>query len=151
MKLKFLIPILCSILLGFLFGKIIFQEYDSLNTSTFSEDNNIYLLQYGAYSSNDNMRSHTKDLDNYVYEVIDNKYYVYVGMTSNKNNADKVKDIYKDKGVDLYIKESSVDDEDFLNSLSQYDILLKEATNEADIISISNVILTDYQELVINK
>lgn len=151
MKLRFLIPIACSIFLGFILGKVIFSEYDNLSKDVFSETNNIYILQYGAYSNMDAMRSNTKILDNYIYEMLDKKYYVYVGITSNISNAEKVKNIYKNKGINLYIKEASTNNKDFLNSLSQYDILLKEATNERDILSINNVILTDYQELIINN
>ena len=46
MKFKFLIPICFSILIGFLFGKVIFSNYDNSNTlKTFNEGEKVYLLK----------------------------------------------------------------------------------------------------------
>ena len=44
MKFKFLIPICFSILIGFLFGKVIFSNYDNSNTlKAFNEGEKVYL------------------------------------------------------------------------------------------------------------
>ena len=65
-----------------------------------------------------------------------------------KKNAEKIKEFYKEKGYDTYIKEKITDNESFLTILGQYDELLSQ-TDEGDTISIiCNQVLAKYEELV---
>ena len=58
MKFKFLIPICFSILIGFLFGKVIFSNYDNSNTlKTFNEGEKVYFIEIASASSKDNLTS----------------------------------------------------------------------------------------------
>lgn len=149
MKYKNLFPVLGAIVIGCLLGVLFFNL--RIPNESYAKENNVYYLQYGVYTSVDTMQKNAYQLDNYIYERIDNKYYVYVGITSSSSNANKIKSLYKEKNIELYIKDSYISNPDFLNLLTQYDILLSDAINETDIISVNNVILTDYQELIINR
>ena len=82
---------------------------------------------------------------NYVYQLIDNKYYVYVGMTRNKDNIEKLKKYFKSLSYDIYVKEITVNGE-FAENLSQYDLLLDEATTNESISTILKTTLAKFEE-----
>ena len=84
MKAKFIIPIFFSVLIGFIFGKMIFNQYEN-TTSTFGDGELVYFVQTGVYSSVDKIKEDIKNIDDYLYILENNAYHVYVGMTKNEN------------------------------------------------------------------
>lgn len=147
---KVIVPIFSCILVGFLFGKIMFNQYDKDNTAktSVSDVNSlVYFMQVGAYSSEDNMKEAMKDTTNYVYMQKDNKYYVFVGMTKEKNNVEKLKKYFEDQKYSVYVKEIIIDNSSFLDVLSQYDLLLNEALSNESISTIEKSVLAKYEEL----
>lgn len=147
MKMNFLISIVCALLLGYLCANFIFQEYKESN-SMFSENNLIYFLQYGVYTNSD-----FDDIkaDKYVKVENDGKYYVYVGMTTDIDNAKKIQDFYRKKNIDLYIKQDVISNSEFIMQLSQYDILLNSTKTEAEINSVLATILSSYEDLLLKR
>lgn len=148
MKIKFLLLLCLTICLGFLTAKSVYKLYfTEVDAYTY----NSYFLQSGVYSDQDTMKKETKNLRDFIYEKKDNKYYVYIGITTDMDNANKIKKIYKNKKIDIYIKESKIDNIEFLSSLEQYDILLSEVIKDNDILSINKVILSSYEEIVLGN
>lgn len=147
MKMNFLISIVSALILGYLCANFIFNEYGNSQT-TFSETNNIYFLQYGVYTKAD---SNDIKVDKYIQVEEEGKYYVYVGMTTNLENAEKIQKMYKDNGIDLYIKEGYVSNSEFVNGLEQYDILLGSSKTEDEINSVLSTVLASYEEFVLNR
>lgn len=147
MKMNFLISIICALLLGYLCANFIFQEYRE-TSSTFSEDNSIYFLQYGVYTNSD---FNDIKAEKYIKVQEDDKYYVYVGMTTDMENAKKIQDIYKEKGIELYIKQDYISNNEFVSELSQYDILLDSTKTEAEMNSVLATILASYEEFVLKR
>ena len=66
---KYIKYIVIASLIGITIGKYTFNEYiNSKAQTTFKEkDNYIYLLQYGVYKDENNMKESTKNLKNYLY------------------------------------------------------------------------------------
>lgn len=147
MKTNFLISIICAILLGYLSATFIFKEYRDSN-SVFGASNTIYFLQYGVYTNPNS--SNLKDTK-YIEVKEDGKYYVYIGMTTNLENAEKIKKIYQDNKKELYIKESYISNNEFVSELSQYDVLLDSSKTKEEINSILSTILSTYEELVLKR
>ena len=92
-----------------------------------------------------------QEFTHYIYNVEDNMYYTYIGITKNKKNAEKIKEHYKNKGYDTYIKEKITDNKKFLTVLGQYDELLSKTNEEETIAVICNQVLSKYEELVNNE
>ena len=136
---------LIAIILGGICGKILFTKYEE-TTSVFNEKENIYFLQEGVYSSLESLNRNTKDINKVIIKE-NNKYYAYVGISKTKDGIEKIKDVYKNKGYSTYIKEKNIVDEGFLTNLQQYDILLDSATTDDDILTIQEVVLSNYEEL----
>ena len=146
---KYLFPVTVSLVLGVLMAYLLISSYDNAEGITVSKNaETVYYVQRGVYSTKENMENNMADFEHYIYNVEDNMYYTYIGMSKNKKNAEKIKEFYKEKGYDTYIKEKITDNESFLTILGQYDELLSQ-TDEGDTISIiCNQVLAKYEELV---
>lgn len=134
------------VVLGAICGNYLYQKApDSI--SVFQEDNAYYFLQEGVYSSKEIMQENAGDLTNKLTILEDNKYYVYVGITKTRENAEKIQKIYKDMGYQTYIKKMKLDNEEFSNNVVQFDLLVKESDSADDILTIEEVVLANYEEL----
>lgn len=150
MKLKNIFPVVLCILVGFFMGTFMFKQY-KLDTDTVSlTGENLYFLQTGVYSSEEDMKKNMSNTFYYIYTKENNMYYSYIGITKNKKNLDKLKGYYKQEGYDIYVREIFVSDISFLTVLEQYDNLLLETTDTKIIKSIENQVLSKYEELIIN-
>ncbi len=118
--------------------------------TVFSEDNYIYLLQYGVYSSKENMNENTKDLINYFYYSDKDGYHVLIGITSNENLIDKIKDSYYVTD-NIYIRKENINNKEFIDNLKQYDKLVNETYDKNIIVNAEKQILSRYEELVIRN
>lgn len=148
MKLKFIVPILIAIVLGFLSAKIVYGLYDSSDSIFY----NSYFLQWGVYSDKETLNKTLKEkkIDSYLIVEEDKKYYVYVGITTDKKLAEKIKEIYEKKDNKIYIKTVNLTNNEFYSNLEQYDVLLKGVNKDEDVIAINKAILASYEEMVLN-
>ena len=96
----------------------------------------------------DSMQEGMKDFTHYIYNVEDNQYYAYIGITTNKENALKIQNYYKSIGYDTFLKDKITDNDDFINVLRQYDELLSKTDDTESIKVIFNKVLSKYEELV---
>ncbi len=149
---KYLFPVIISLLLGTAMAYFLISGYDKADTIAVSKNaQTIYYVQRGVYSSKENMQNNMADFENYIYNVEDNMYYTYIGISTNKKNAEKIKGYYKEKGYDTYIKEKVTDNGNFITVLGQYDELLAKTDDGNTINTICNQVLAKYEELVSNE
>lgn len=151
MKKTTILYILGAILIGVFIGKYVYNGYQNETKEAFKDMNeNIYLLQYGVYSSNDSMAENTKNLKDYFYYIENNKYHVIIGVTMDKDLKDKIK---KANSIDnnIYIKKVSINNDEFIESLKQYDNLIKNTEDKTTILTAEKQILSKYEELIINN
>lgn len=149
MKMNMVVPIICAILLGYLCASFIFNQY-GVESLVFNEHENIYFLQCGAYTTEEASGAEIKGVSEKITVREGNKYYSYIGMTSKKSIAESIQDMYKEKGIDIYIKDSQLENDDFLNQLKQYDVLLESSNNLEEINSVLKTVLATYDELILN-
>ena len=146
---KYLFPVSASLILGVFMAYFIIKQYETLPAlAVSSEAESLYYIQRGIYSDMDSMKENMKDFNHYIYNVEDNQYYTYIGITANKDNALKIQNYYKSIGYDTFLKEKITDDEEFINILSQYDGLLSKTDDSESIKVICNQVLAKYEELV---
>ena len=130
-----LIMMVVAIILGGISGMILFSKYKD-TSYVFNENKKLYFLEEGVYSTKESLESNTKDINPKLVIQDDNKYHVYVGITSDFRNVSKIKKMYKDKGYSVYEKEIEVDNSEFTANISQFDILLESSKNDSDISTI---------------
>ena len=94
------------------------------------------------------MLENTKDIEVKLINEENDKYYVYLGITKDEENAKKIKEIYTNKGYQLYIKEVSLTNEEFYNNVEQFDLLIKNTNKEEEILTIEEVVLANYEEII---
>lgn len=148
---RYFFPIFLSLFVGIFLGRFVLEQYgdfDVFPVSTFY--NRVYFLEQGVYDSYDSMKDGMASFDYYIYDIENGKYHTYLGITNSYENALKVKEFYKEKGYDIYVRENNIKNERFISVLSQYDILLSDS-NIDNFDSICNQILSSYEELVINE
>lgn len=151
MKLKFLIPIALSIVIGILIGKIFFNEYDNNSISAFYEGEKVYFVQLGVYKDLDGLKSGNENYTDYVYVLEDDGYHLYAGISKKENIANRVKTYYESNGKKIYVKEKNVNNASFLNILTEYDKITTIATNDKDLINIEKIVLSNYKEMVLQE
>lgn len=149
---KNLIIVLCAIAIGFFMGKTFLEQYEGYNgiKVTSSSGEILYFIKYGEYETLEEMESETISLSNYIYNEVNDKYYVYIGITKNKDNLIKLNNYFNSLGYIVYTEEFLVTNESFLKMLENYDSILANTDDSVVISSISNQILTKYEECVIN-
>ncbi len=144
---KYLLTIIVSLLVGFLLSFYMLKEYESVNIiPVFNVKETAYLVQQGVYSSMESMQENTTNLSDYIYSVIDNMYYVYIGISLESDNVNKIQEYYKNKDINTIIKTTTISDTELLNSLRQYDMVLKETNEEETIREIIKQTLSKYKE-----
>lgn len=150
---KYIFTILLSIIVGFFTTKFMFDQYTNKETlkPVFSVGENVYFIQQGIYSTLESVKENLKDFNNYIYTVINGKYYVFIGMTKNETVLTKIQEFYKKQGYTTYVKEFKIKDEEFLMALDNYDIVLKETVDEEVIKTIINQTIKKYKELVVDN
>lgn len=141
---KIVIPVFVSILCGAVCGKIVYNIYDE--NDTFLENNTVYLLQAGAYSSYDNMRANTMG-NNYVYYEDDGLYKAIIGITSSYDNIEKIKNAYNG---DVIVNEYYLKNIELSNKISKLDNELSKEEDDNNIKQIINSMLALYKDEKIN-
>lgn len=149
MNKKFLIYIGLAIVIGGILGNLFYKKYE--NERSLEKEYNSYLLQLGIFDTKEDMNKELLEIDDYIVIEKNNKYYVYVGVSTNKKNATKLQEIFLDKDINTSIKKTIISDIEFMNSLEQFDLLLDSVSSNEDIMSINEAILSSYEEMVLNS
>ena len=143
-KIFYLLIILTT---GIILGRKIYLATENIEV-TFNEESTYYFLQEGVYSSKQIMEENIKNMNMKVVDNLDNKYYVYLGITRDENIAKRLKTIYEEEGYQIYIKEKNLSNDEFLNNVTQFDLLINNTTSTKEILTIEEVVLANYEEII---
>ena len=149
MNKRYLIYISLAIAVGAVFGNIFYNKYEK--EQSLEKEYNSYLLQLGIFDTKEDMNKELLEIDDYIVIEKNNKYYVYLGVSTNKKNVTKLQEIFLDKDINTSIKKTVISDVEFMNSLEQFELLLDSVSSNEDIMSINEAILSSYEEMVLNS
>lgn len=135
------------IIIGFIIGEILFNDKIEL-LKKLEKGDTYFFLQEGVYSDYNNIGNNISDIGKRIIEHKSNKYYVYVGITKDIDVLNKLQDIYKDKGIVVYPKEVIISSREFSTNVEQFDLLIKETKDIDQILTIEEVVLANYEEIV---
>ena len=119
---KIIIKGLLFIIIGFLLGQFLFGEKIELIKSLQKKDT-YYFLEEGIY-------------------------YAYIGITRDKEVLEKLKSIYKGKNIDVNVKEINLESQEFKNNVEQFDLLIKQTNDVSQILTIEEVVIANYEEII---
>ena len=148
---KYLLTFIIALIIGFFLSNFFLKQYEDYSGIKVSnKGETLYFIQYGVFSTLESLEESTIGLQNYVYNKQDDLYYVYVGITKLKENAEKIVNYYRTIGNETIIKEYGITNKSFLELLENYDTVLKNTNDETAISSIINQVLVKYEEVVIS-
>lgn len=149
---KYFFTIMISFIIGISMAYFIIKQYEELpNIAVSANATDLYYIQRGVYSDMDNMKNNMKEFTHYIYNVEDNQYYTYIGISSSKENALKIQKYYQTLGYDTFLKEKITDNKEFVEVLKQYDKLLSKTKEDESVKVICNQVLAKYEEMVNGK
>ena len=144
---RFIYIFLSTTLISVLAGIFIFNMYEKNTIETIEVINTnekIYMLLYGSYNTKEKVDK--LNLDTYILDNSNNFYEVYIGITKNLKNAEKIRGIYEKKGNNIYIREKNIDNLEFIDYLNIIESTMDEKSDE-EIINIEKNIIKKYKEL----
>lgn len=135
----------------FFLTNFMFKQYKNKEfLSVSSTGETLFFLQSGVYSNKESMEKGMTKFSYYIYNKEKNMYYTYVGITKDEKNLEKLKGYFKKLGYDIYIKQVYISNIAFICVLNQYEIVLKETTDNKVIESICSQVLSKYEELILD-
>ena len=104
------IPIIISMLFGFLAGRYVYNTYLN-NIHNNLSSSRLYLIENGTYENFETMREENIG-NNYIYYLDDDKYKTVVGITNNYSSIAKIKSLYNDELAisEYYINKTLLDE-----------------------------------------
>ena len=148
---KNLLMILIALMVGFFLGNYFLKQYDGLSSlAVFDKNSIMYFIEYGKFTSQEEMDQQTIELENYIYELENNEYHVYIGIIKNKELISKIKSYFDHKGYNVTIKNFNISNSYFNDIIDNYDAILATTNDDIVISSVLSQGLQTYEE-VINK
>lgn len=149
---KKIVYFIIAVITGITIGKYVYDSYNKTETKdVFKYKNeNVYMLQYGVYSSEENMINNTKNLKNYFYFKDNDGYHAIIGITKNENLKEKIVDSYKIT-ENIYMKRVNIDNSEFITLLDQYDNLIKDTDDKTTIFNAQKQVLSKYEKLILQN
>ena len=146
---SFFITMVVAIFLGAVLGNFLFEQYKLEDKSVVREVNRIYFIMEGSYGTLEQAKEATKDIEVKLITKEDANYVVYVAITKRNDNFEKLEKVYDDLKLNTTIKKMSIDNEEFLATLEQMDLLIDKTTSQDEILAVNEVVLANYQEFVL--
>ena len=149
---KYLFTVIISLLVGFLLSNFLLKQYDDYKGITvYKEGDMLYFVEYGVFNDYNEMEKNTINLENYIYQVNNNKYYVYIGITKSNEVLDKILNYFKGLGYDIKTKEFYITNNKFVTAIENYDAVLLLTDDNVVMGEVISQGLNSYEEVVINE
>jgi len=146
---KNLIIITFVLLIGIYIGLYIYR-HKNIKAEKVLNNYTIYLLQYGVYNNKENMIESGKKISDYFYFKDKDGYHIIIGVIENKELVEKIKKAFNIE-TDIYLKETIINNNEFIEGLRQYDSLVKELDSDIAIVNTMKQVLSTYEELIVNN
>lgn len=148
---KYLTTIMISLVIGFFLSYFLLKQYNGYNgIAVYNEGYEYYFLEYGKYESKQELETSAINLENYVYRKDGNLYYMYIGITKNKNNASKMQKYYKNKNYETEVKTFFISNKKFNEIIDNLDNILINSNDEVVINEIINQGINKYEEVILS-
>lgn len=135
--------ILFGVLISVIFGNSLISSYQ--DETVMKSEGNVYLLQYGIYTTKEVLNENIKKLSDYIVYENDNKYYVYLGVFVNYENAYKVSELLEDNTIYTYIKTDYIGDTELVKKINILDEKMTNLKKESEIKSLNREMLDLYR------
>lgn len=136
---KICMPLILSVICGFICGRVVFSIYKD---KSIIDSNIIYLLKDDSYSDYDTMKASYLS-EEYTYFEEDGTFNTIVALTKDKDNINKIEEIY---GSDLTVLKYLLNDKELISMLEECDNKIKNTTDKEEIKEIISSMNNIYKE-----
>ena len=133
------------IVIGFFIGQFLFGEKIEL-IKRLQKGDTYYFLEEGIYNDYNNIDN--TNINRRIIENKDNKYHVYIGITRDKEVLEKLKNIYEKDNINIKVKEINLESLEFKTNVEQFDLLIRNTKDISQILTIEEVVIANYQEII---
>ena len=138
---KFL-PYIFSLLVGSVFGYLLFNSKD-VTLNVFKEEINATGFQLGVFNSLDLAKEFSNKYPSSIVIQEDDVYRVYYSVLTNDNTINKMEEYLNNEQIAFYKKDIKVSDKGLINALTNYEKTMLEG-GITTFISINKLIMDSY-------
>lgn len=135
------IPLVVSMLFGYVCGKLVYQIYEDKIDNKLSSSR-LYLVENGEYLTYDSMREENNG-NNYIYYKDDDSYKTVIGITRNEDNIDKIKSLYD---TIVRVNEYYISNDYLNDKQNEYDVILSNTDDIHEVREVVDNILNLYRD-----
>lgn len=143
---KIIIKGIFFIVIGFFIGQFLFGEKIEL-IKRLQKGDTYYFLEEGIYTDYNNIQNNL-NINRRIIENKNNKYHVYIGITRDKEVLEKLKNIYEKENIKISVKEKILESQEFKTNVEQFDLLIKQTKDTSQILTIEEVVIANYEEII---
>ena len=129
-----------AILIGSIFAYLFYKDISSEVVAISNSEYEITLFQVGVFKSLENAQNYQSNFaTSIIYE--DNEYYrVIIGISYHEENKVKLESYFTSKGINYYERTIKMN-EKFINSLTNYELVMIETREDEVINNVNNSML----------
>ena len=137
---KFL-PYIFSLIVGSVFGFLIFNSHDPI--SVFSEKINVTGFQLGVFNSIDLAKEYVKKYPSSIIIEDGDVYRVYISILTKDKTINKMEEYLNNQKIAFYKKDITINDSGLIKALREYEDAMLEGNTDT-FISINKLIMDSY-------
>lgn len=138
-----------AIISGAFLGNFLFERYKEEDKAVLKETNSLYFFIEGVYNNKGQAEKSSENVKVKLITKEDANYITYLAITKDEANLEKLEKLFKKLKVNATIKKMSINNKEFLTILEQMDLLLKKTNQKEELLAVNEVILSNYQDLVL--
>ena len=140
---KKVLPYLFSIVLGTVFGFILFQDTNFNIKEVFSSNINATAFQLGVFNNEEGAKEMKNRYENSIIMKDDDVYRVYYSILTSPDVITKMEKYLSKLGINYYLKQITVTDSELIKAISEYESTMAAGSDNV-LTSINNLIMSSY-------
>lgn len=132
--------IIGAILIGGVFAYLFYKDISSEVIAMTNKEYEITLFQAGVFKSYDNAKNYQNNFSSSIIYEDEGYYRVIIGIAYHEENKVKLESFFTSKNINYYEKNVKMN-ETFIDSLSNYELVMIETNKEEVINNINNSML----------
>ena len=138
-----------AIISGAFLGNFLFERYKEEDKAVLKETNSLYFFIEGVYNNKSQAEKSSENVKVKLITKEDANYVTYLAITKDEANLEKLEKLFNKLKVNATIIKMSINNKEFLTILEQMDLLLKKTNQNEELLAVNEVVLSNYQDLVL--
>ena len=140
---KKLIPYVCSLALGLIFGFLLFQDAKFNIKEVFADNLRVTAFQLGVFNNEKSALDLKKKYDGAIVMQDEDVYRVYYSILTNDKVIAKMEEYLTNKKISYYLKSFVVKDASLIKAINEYEGTMAEGS-ETVLVSVNKLITSSY-------